>query len=77
MKKAQRAEMELRTKELERIAAVDDENVALRLKVAEAAAEVSRAQKLAACEKEARLAAEQRLKWIGQLAHSGLHPRDL
>ena len=77
MKKASRAEMETRTAELERMAAVDDENVKLRLEVAEVKADLARATRLAECEKQARLGAEQRLKWIGQLAGSGLHPREL
>jgi hypothetical protein len=77
MKKTSRAAMETRTAELERMAAVDDENVKLRLEVAEVKADLARANRLAECEKTARMAAEQRLKWIGQLAGSGLHPRDL
>lgn len=76
-KRTQRDAMVARTEELERIAAIDNENVTLRLKVAELNADLARASRLAECEKAARLGAEQRLKWIGQLAGSGLHPRDL
>lgn len=66
-----------RTAELERAAAIDEENVRLRLKVAELNGDVARAQREASCEREARLAAEKRLKWIGQLAGSGLRPSQL
>jgi hypothetical protein len=76
-KKNERAEMEARTRELERIAQVDMDNVKLRLRVAELGAEVARSSQLADAERAARLAAEKRLVWIGQLAGSGLHPRQL
>lgn len=77
VKGSTRAEMEARTQELTRMAMVDEENVRLRLRVAELQADVSRATLEARCEREAREKAEKRLVWIGKLAHSGLTPSQI
>ncbi len=76
MKKSERAAIEARTEALARTAAVDEENVKLRLKVAELTSDIAMARREAAAEREARLGVEKRLVWVTKIC-AGVRPNGL